>query len=360
MDVLDSLIKSLHKSIEQKDDKIRADILVKISQYYFNENEYTKAKINLLQVLKLNPKYVNVNYYLGLVEFNLGNDDDGKMYIKRELKINPSNELAKEILEKFEVQSNFPRVTLTAFVLSLLIFLFSYPEPSYSSLLKFGVSNFNLTIFSLITSIFFHANWIHFVLNTTFLLMFGFHLEKYIGSVKFLSIFILGGIIGNLMQVLFSTNGFVIGMSSSIFAIFGAVVIREPLLEFRVFGIFKVPVVLLFGMIFAVQWVLGFSYGSSTNMIYGELAHIFGFFTGAIFLVFFNYDYIHTFINWLIISLGFLISAFALSSIYRFILEGNILGIVINIFTLIFGVLLIIYIYYILKRFLGISKEEVK
>ena len=80
--------------------------------------------------------------------------------------------------------------------------------------------------------------------------MFGFYLEKYIGNLKFLSIFIIGGIMGNYFQVLFTLEGIVIGMSSGIFAIFGAIVAREPLLDFKIFGLFKVPLILLFGFVF--------------------------------------------------------------------------------------------------------------
>jgi len=183
--------------------------------------------------------------------------------------------------------------------------------------------------------------------------MFGIYLEKYIGSLNFLLIFVAGGIVGNLMQVLFSLDGFVIGMSSAIFAIFGAVVIREPLLNFNVFGFIRVPIILMFGVVFSLQWLLGFSEQNLGNMLFGEIAHIFGFLTGAIIVVFMDHKLTYIFYSWMVIATGFIICAFSLSSLFKFIINTNFLGIVTYAVLLIFGLLLITYIYFQLKYYLN-------
>ena len=175
------------------------------------------------------------------------------------------------------------------FLISLITYFLV--TPNFETLLKFGASNFNLSIFSLYTSIFFHVNFYHLLFNSIFLLMFGFYLEKYIGNLKLLLIFICGGIVGNFFQVLFSFDGIVVGMSAAIFAIFGAIVVKEPILNFILFGYIKIPLILLFGLVFILQYYISILINVD-NILLGEIAHLFGFITGLFILVLFNRDLI--------------------------------------------------------------------
>jgi membrane associated rhomboid family serine protease len=356
MDIIISLTHSLHKAIEIGDTRMRAEIQLKLAQEYYNQSQYQDAKVHLLQIKKLYTQYPNVSYYLGLVDLNIGEDNSAIKYFKDELKINPNHEFAKQILEKFEIKSNIPVTTIILFLISL--FTYFLATPNYETLLKFGASNFNLTIFSLYTSIFFHANLIHLIFNSIFLLMFGFYLEKYIGNLKFLSIFLLGGIIGNYFQVLFSFDGIVIGMSSGIFAIFGALVAKEPLLDFKMFGLIKIPLILLFGIVFITQYYISVLINIQ-SLLLGEIAHLFGFISGLFILVLYNRELIFMFYNWLTISVGFVLLAYSVNNLYLNILSSNYVSITSFMFLFIFSFLIITYAYYKLKYDILLNKHEV-
>jgi membrane associated rhomboid family serine protease len=355
MEIEKSLIKSLHKAIEIGDTKIQAEIQLKLAQQYYNKNKFQDAKVHLLQIKKLYSKYPNVNYYLGLVELNLQNDTSAIKHLKLELEINPQHDFAKQILNNFEIKSTIPYTTIILFLISLLTYFLA--PLNYEILLKFGASNFNLTIFSLYTSIFFHANLLHLIFNSIFLLMFGFYLEKYIGNFKFLLIFLIGGIIGNLFQVLFSLDGIVIGMSSGIFAIFGALVAKEPLLDFRMFGIIKIPLILLFGLVFIMQYFISIILNIQ-SLLLGEIAHLFGFITGLFILVLFNKDLIFIFYNWLIISVGFVLLAYSANNLYLNIILINLTAVTSFMFLFIFSFLIITYAYYKLKFDILLDKQR--
>jgi membrane associated rhomboid family serine protease len=355
MEIEKSLIQSLHKAIEIKDTKIQAEIQLKLAQEYYNQNKFQDAKAHLLQIQKIYSKYPNVNYYLGLVELNLQNDVIAIKYFKSELAINPNHDFAKQILKNFEIKSTFPFTTIILLLISLLTYFIA--PLNYDTLLKFGASNFNLTIFSLYTSIFFHANIVHLLFNSVFLLMFGFYLEKYIGNLKFLSIFLFGGIIGNLFQVLFTLDGIVIGMSSGIFAIFGALVAKEPLLDFKIFGLIKVPLIILFGLVFIMQYYIS-TLLNIQSLLLGEIAHLFGFITGLFILVIYNRDLIFIFYNWLTISTGFVLLAYSLKNLYTNMLISNLTSVTSYMFLFIFSFLIITYAYYKLKFDILIHKSS--
>lgn len=346
MDIKTSLIKSLHKSLEENNPELTAQIELKLAQQYYNESNYSMSKSHLQHILNKYDSYPNVNYYLGLCELNLDNDEQAIKHLKKEIKINPKHEFAKEILSKFTINSNFPITTILLLLLSIITFIFS--TNSYETLLKFGASTYNLTFYSLFTSIFFHANLYHLIFNSIFLIMFGLYLEKYIGSIKYLIIFLIGGIIGNLMQVMLSETGFIIGMSSGIFAIFGAIVAREPLLNFKLFGIINTPLIILFGIVFVSQYILGATV-QIENLLFGEIAHLFGFIIGLFIMVLYNQDLIFIFYNWLIISIGFFLCAYGATEIIQNIIILNATKTILPTIIFVFGFLLITYSYYKLK-----------
>lgn len=353
MDILQSLIKSLHKAIELNDKTIQAQIQLKIAQYYYNNDLYQDSKIHLLQIKKLYKKYPNVNYYLGLIELNLQNDESAIKYFKNELKINPEHAFAKQILNKFQIKSNIPISTIILVLISF--FTYFLTSQNFETILKFGASNFNLTFFSLYTSVFFHANFMHLLLNSAFLLMFGLYLEKHIGNLKFLSIFILGGIVGNLFQVLFSIEGIVIGMSGAIFAIFGALVAKEPMMDFKLFGFIKIPLIILFGVVFIFQYYISILINFE-NVLLGEIAHLFGFITGLFIMVLYNRDLIFMFYNWLVISIGFVLMAYSSINLMNNYFLSNFSNVLFHTILFVFAFLLVTYSYYKLKFELLLDK----
>ncbi|MGV3011760.1 rhomboid family intramembrane serine protease [Streptococcus thoraltensis] len=89
------------------------------------------------------------------------------------------------------------------------------------NVLKENISNF----WRLITPIFVHIGWEHFLFNTITLFFLGQLSEKIYGHIKFLILFFLSGIMGNVFVLLLTPEVIVAGASTSIFGLFSAIVV---------------------------------------------------------------------------------------------------------------------------------------
>jgi membrane associated rhomboid family serine protease len=85
-------------------------------------------------------------------------------------------------------------------------------------------------LYTLFTSMFVHANFIHLIFNMIVLILIGPLLEERIGTGRFASIYILSGIIGTLAFGLMHLNdvAIVVGASGAIFGILGAFAVLYP------------------------------------------------------------------------------------------------------------------------------------
>ncbi len=82
----------------------------------------------------------------------------------------------------------------------------------------------------LVTSLFIHADWMHLTGNLLFLMIFGLSAERTLGAYRFLTLFLLGGALANLVGALTlaSANVPIIGSSGAVSAIVGAYVELFP------------------------------------------------------------------------------------------------------------------------------------
>lgn len=355
---LQKIIEFLHNAQKNnnKEEKIKA--YTKLAQYYYSQKNFNKAKLNLEEIEKINPNLEDINYYHALIELSKNNkSNNAKKYLLKEIKINPNNSKAKILLEKIHIHTNLPLTSIGILIIIIITFLMSFPQPNYETLLKFGFSNLNNNITTLFTSIFFHANIYHLILNSIILALFGLYLEKFIGSIKFATILIFSALIGNFFEMFLSnSNTFVIGISAGLFGIFGAIVMREPLLEIRVLGIFKIPIIILFGLIFILQWILSLLI-QNNNLSFGDTAHMFGFLCGIFLMGIIEQKTIKVFYNWIAIAFGFAAITYSLSKIYSSILGAFIINeIFIAITSLIIGIFLIFYSYLKLKIMSELTK----
>jgi rhomboid protease GluP len=96
----------------------------------------------------------------------------------------------------------------------------------------------------LLSSIFIHASIFHLVGNMLFLLIFGLRAEEMFSLPEYLGVYLLGGLAGNVLSLVFGPNFISVGASGAIFALFGAVVIfdrrsvRQSILGALVFAFF--------------------------------------------------------------------------------------------------------------------------
>jgi len=110
----------------------------------------------------------------------------------------------------------------------------------------------------LITSIFSHFEFMHFLFNMLFLFFAGQLYEQLFEGKKLLNIYILGGIAGGILEIvahelfpaLSNSQSIVVGASGSIMAIFIAAAMYRPNTKIMLFGILPIRIIVLAGIYF--------------------------------------------------------------------------------------------------------------
>jgi len=138
----------------------------------------------------------------------------------------------------------------------------------------YGVHFFH-QYYRLFTSIFLHLDFLHIAFNMVTLLIVGPAVEVMVGKIRFLALFLLTGIGGNVLSYLIApVDGLSAGASGAIFGVMGAYVVLA-LLQRKPLG----PVVALI----VINLVIGF-----TGNIEWQ-AHIGGLLTGAVLALAYHY-----------------------------------------------------------------------
>lgn len=347
-DKIGSLVRNLHKAQEEGDKKSEKYFLFEIAKKHYEQGEFEKSKVGFERLLEKFPRTLDANYYIALVELNLDNFKEARKYFDRELKLDPENSKARELMEKLDVNDNFPYFTIILFLLNSLIFFYVFPSISFTNLIKFGFNYGFSDIFSLFTSLFFHANSYHYIFNMFILIMFGLILEKQVGSVKFFIIYIVSGLAGNLFQAMSVSDTFVLGASSALFGMIAAIIIKMPLLKLKLLGFLDVPIILLFGGFFALNsLVTNLLDLSFIELNTGDIAHLVGMLTGFLIAGLFYRDNIEVFYSWLLIFFGFWLIKY---SIETSLISGELLVVIYQLALSLIGIFLIIFSYRILKQ----------
>lgn len=126
-----------------------------------------------------------------------------------------------------------------------------------------------------LTSIFLHGSIAHLAYNMFALVFFGLMLESLIGSKKFLLLFVLSGIIANIISFPFYDSS--LGASGAIMGILACVAVLRPMMTVWAFGMIM-PMFIL-AIIWAIGSFLGiFGFGDQET---GYIAHLGGLIIGA-------------------------------------------------------------------------------
>ena len=145
----------------------------------------------------------------------------------------------------------------------------------------------------LFTALFIHVEWTHLLGNLLFLAIFGLPAERSMGSLRFLTLFLVGGMASNLVGAL-SLAGVlrpIIGCSGAVSAVLGAYVALFPRARLGLvlpLGLYlefvRVPAFLLIGIWVLLQ--LLFSYAGPSYGAVVWWTHIAGFLFGLLFALF--------------------------------------------------------------------------
>ncbi|MCF6177210.1 MAG: rhomboid family intramembrane serine protease [Victivallaceae bacterium] len=150
----------------------------------------------------------------------------------------------------------------------------------------------NLQLYELVSSMFLHAGFWHIAFNMWSLFLFGSLVAPHLGVKKFITLYMISGIFGNLLWILFNWNSpaYLLGASGAAFGVMLAAAMMEPNQEF-ILLLFPVPIkAKTMVIVFAVMEV--FSELSRLSSLplqenIANLAHLGGFVGAYIFLKFF-------------------------------------------------------------------------
>jgi membrane associated rhomboid family serine protease len=197
--------------------------------------------------------------------------------------------------------------TLLLVVICVVCFValaLSPPPQRLASLLKWGTVPANLfseglpvwrqlsdpALLRLFTALFVHGGWLHLMSNLLFLVIFGLPAERSLGSPRFLFLFLVGGIVANLIGAISLTGvrASIIGCSGAVSAVVGTYVTLFPRARLGLvlpLGLYlefvRVPAYLLIGIWYLVQ--LLFSYAGASYGAVVWWTHIGGFLFGIVF-----------------------------------------------------------------------------
>ena len=134
-----------------------------------------------------------------------------------------------------------------------------------------------------VSSIFIHGSLIHLVSNLFALILFGFILEKVIGSRKMTIVFFVSGIVANLIAVNFYNSS--LGASGAIYGIMGCLNILRPKM---VVWAYSLPMPMFLA---AIVWVVVGIFGVFMPSNTGHIAHLSGIAVGVLFGIYYYKTY---------------------------------------------------------------------
>ena len=192
-----------------------------------------------------------------------------------------------------------PYVTLLLITINVLMFIIILLSGDLEAFfLRYGTIPERIlrgeNLFTLFTSIFLHAGFIHLIGNMWFLWLFGDNLEDNMGRMRFLVFYLIVGIIANIFHVFTVSPGQAgipaVGASGAISGLLGGYLVLFPKNRIRAFMVvfyrpflFSIPAFLYMAIWFLYQLLY---IGVSTSIAY--MAHIGGFISGMVLIFFFR------------------------------------------------------------------------
>ncbi len=178
----------------------------------------------------------------------------------------------------FAVRSGEPIVTWGLIGVNVIVYLITVAQ-------GFGISNPGGKLFNnwdlygpavaagdwwrLITAAFLHANIAHIALNMLALVWLGAPVERYVGHLRYLGIYIVSGLAGSAGALILTPNAHTVGASGAIFGILGALLIIEYQQTGRVTG--QAFTLIVINLVFSFTFS-GISVGGHIGGLIGGIA----------------------------------------------------------------------------------------
>lgn len=191
----------------------------------------------------------------------------------------------------------FPLFSYTFILLNVAVFVYELTLMQNGSIDTFFMTYGSIPaetmrgerLFTLLTSMFIHGGWLHFVGNMLFLWVFADNIEAVIGNFRFLLFYLIGGLVAHFAHIYFNLDSSVptIGASGAISAVMGSYLVMFPTsrikMLFLVF-VFRIPAILFLGFWIFQQYNQGVASLSIVEESAGVAwwAHIGGFVFGVL------------------------------------------------------------------------------
>jgi membrane associated rhomboid family serine protease len=191
-----------------------------------------------------------------------------------------------------------PYITVTLIALNAVAWLYELTIPSdllAVFLQLYGVVPADFSTPTLVSSMFLHGSWMHFIGNMWYLWIFGDNVEDRMGHLKYFIFYIICGLLASAAHIFFAPNSLIpsLGASGAIAGVLGAYLVLFPHQGVRVFffgGIVVLPALIVIGIWGLMQFISGFGslerIGTGGGVAY--MAHIGGFIAGLLLVFLFR------------------------------------------------------------------------
>jgi membrane associated rhomboid family serine protease len=186
-----------------------------------------------------------------------------------------------------------PYITVTLIVLNAVAWLYELTIPGDLLpvfLQLYGVVPADFSAPTLVSSMFLHGSWSHFIGNMWYLWIFGDNVEDRVGHGRFIAFYLLCGIVAALGHVAMEPSSTLptIGASGAIAGVMGAYFVLYPhsrVLTLVPLDIIELPAVFLLGFWFLLQLFSAGAIAVTANASSGGIAfvaHVAGFVAGLL------------------------------------------------------------------------------
>ena len=174
----------------------------------------------------------------------------------------------------------------TLIIINIAMFILFSNNPEMTRALSVSVDGIkSLRLYTLITAMFMHGDFMHIFFNMWSLYIFGGVVAPYMGGGRFLALYLIGGVTGNLLWLAanWSTPGILLGASGATFGVMLAVAMLLPQARFMLI-FFPAPIrITTMVIVFAVLEIIN-EMQQAGNI--AHLAHLGGFVGAYIYLRF--------------------------------------------------------------------------
>lgn len=145
-------------------------------------------------------------------------------------------------------------------------------------------------LIAVVISTFLHAGFLHIIGNMLFLWVFGNNIEDYLGRVRFLVFYLVGGIVASFAHILTHASSVLptVGASGAVAAVMGAYIVLYPKARVNVlvpifffFSVIQMSAITVLALWFAYQFFIGLQEASGATAV-AWMAHVGGFVYGVV------------------------------------------------------------------------------